>query len=137
MTSYATPTEWADYTGKAAPTDAVLRLRRASRNVDQELITANYDITDPYVVAALRDATIEQADSLRGPAYPGGLPSAYGDVGIGSVRLGARSAASTGAAPGRVPFSSVAWTILQTAGLTADAPFTESSDPLGRMIING
>lgn len=133
--SYATPAEWTEYTGRTAPTDATLRLRRASRNVDEELIGAVYDYSDPYVSAALRDATIEQADSLRGSAYPGGLPSAYGDVAIGSVRLGGRSAASTGAAPGKVPFSQLARVILQTAGLTGMAVSTESSDPLGRVLL--
>jgi hypothetical protein len=124
--SYADAQDYTDYTGKTAPADIDLRLRRASAQVDAELLSAVYDTTDPYVIAALRDATCEQAHNAREGGYSGGGASGGQDVKIGSVAIGARSSANSGALPGQVPFSSVARTILQVAGVSfTNAPMTD------------
>lgn len=134
MSSYATSTDYEDYTGKTPPADINLRLRRASRAVDGELMSSIYDATDEYVVAALRDATCEQADYMRAVGGSGGLPTGFRDVKIGSVSLGGGNGPDASGGGTRTPFSPDAFVILQTAGLTGQAPTTDARDGTGRIL---
>jgi hypothetical protein len=67
--AYATVQDLTDSNvlGYAAPANAQVLLDRASRDIDRALSTATYDVdtsgnpTDVAVIAALKDATLEQA----------------------------------------------------------------------------
>lgn len=127
MSSYATPQDYQDWTGKTPPADIVPRLRRASSNVDSELLAESYDITDPYVELALMQATCEQADYVRGLGNAGGQATGVGKAKIGSVEIqrGGSGALDPTLGGTFTPFSPVAFTILQTAGmLNGTAPRT-------------
>lgn len=122
--SYATEQDYVDWSGKAAPADISVRLRRASLNVDSELLAEVYDLTDPYVVLAMNQATCEQVDYLRTLGYPGGAPVGVVSAKIGSVDIKRGGSGSLDPSLGgtTVPFSPVAFTILQTAGMLNGTP---------------
>lgn len=124
MSSYATPQDYVEWTGKAAPADIVPRLRRASSNVDSELLAEIYDITDPYVALALNQATCEQADYVRGLGNSGGQPTGIVKAKIGSVDIQRGGSGTLDPTLGgtQTPFSPVAFTILQTAGMLNGTP---------------
>lgn len=127
--AYATPEEYEAYTGATVPAGIALMLTRASRVVDQVLLSAVYDVdddglpTDPAVQAALRDATIEQAAYWAQTGEDGtGALSEYANVSIGSVSLGRAQTEGAGPGSGARTLAPQAWQILTQAGLTGHAP---------------
>lgn len=137
MAVYATAAELAAHIAPTTvPATADRLLTRASRDVDQALLSAVYPVDDdgqPTETAhadALRDATLEQAayrmtlgDS--GAVTPG-IPAGWGSVKIGSIAIGGSSGGggiTAGAAGARIPLGPDAWAILQAAGLTGTGPY--------------
>ncbi|WP_113699181.1 hypothetical protein [Nonomuraea lactucae] len=130
--AYATVNDLAPTYVTPAPANAALLLDRATRLVDQALLTAVYEVdedglpTDPEHIAALRDATCEQVAAWLEVGETGtGASAEYSDVQIGSVRLGRGS--QTGAGGGgsaATRLAPQAWAILQQAGLTGHEPYT-------------
>ncbi|MEU3162900.1 hypothetical protein [Streptosporangium sp. NPDC006930] len=132
--AHATAEEYEDYTGESPPADIGLRLTRASRLVNRATITAQYDVdendiaTDPKILTAFREATIEQVAAwvTSGTEDGTGAAPVYQDVQIGSVRLG-RGATSGGAAGGGSAADRLApqaRMVLEEAGLLGQAPRT-------------
>jgi hypothetical protein len=131
--AYATGEEYATETGTTAPANIARLLTLASRDVDAALISAVYDVdengaaTDTTVIAALKEAAIEQAAYLidSGDSTGTGGSAVWGDVAIGSVRLGRRSqAGGAGGGSGVRPLAPQAFQVLQLAGLTGHEPRT-------------
>jgi hypothetical protein len=129
--AYATEAEYEDETGTTAPANIGRLLTLASRDVDAALIAAVYDVedgaaTDAAVVTALKEATIEQAAYWldTGDTTGTGGIAAYGDVQIGSVRLGRPSTGGTGGGSAARPLAPQALAVLQLAGLTGHEPYT-------------
>lgn len=130
--AYATEADLVPTYLATAPTQVELKLERASRTVDQALLTAVYDVdedglpTDPDVQEALRTATCEQVTAWEALGEDGtGAASSWDDVQIGSVRLARRSqtgAGGSGSAATRL--APQAWAALQQAGLTGHEPYT-------------
>lgn len=118
--SYATSADYAAYTDAAPPSGIAALLRRCSRQVDRILLTSVYDATDTDVIAALRDATCEQAVYHRARGNSAGIATGYSSVAIGSVKLD-KGAQASGSQP---EFSPDAFTILQLAGLTGGEVLT-------------
>jgi hypothetical protein len=114
------------------PTGAQQLLDRASRDIDQALLTAVYDVdsggaaTDPDVIAALRAAAIEQVayqlelgntSGIRHGMQPG-VPSG---TSAGSVDLSRGQ--SVGGNTERLPrIGEQVWSILQAAQLVPQGP---------------
>jgi hypothetical protein len=118
---HATASDWDTYIGTARPTNLTALLRRASLDVDGELVAAVYYSTDADVRAALAEATCEQAVWRKTQGMSSGIDaSTYSAVAIGSVSLARR--ASDDATRGS--FSPQAFQVLQNAGLTGQAPST-------------
>jgi hypothetical protein len=124
---YATTADYATHLRAAPPTGARRALAEASRDVDDMLLTAVYDVdddglpTDPAVAAALRDATVIQADYRRGLGDPHGRDAGRIVAGqIGSVSVTRSGTPSGQGAPAR--FASKAWQVLQQAGLVGYGP---------------
>lgn len=115
-----------------AGASAALLLKRASRDVDRALLCAVYDVedgvaTDADVLAALRDATIEQVAGMieAGDLTGTGAAAPVSGVTIGRVSVqrqlpggGATTATRVG------PLYPQAWAVLQQAGLTGQGPIT-------------
>ncbi len=124
---YATAADLADWLGLTSPPAGASRMiRAASRDVDQLLLTAVYDVdaaglpTTPAHIAALRDATCAQAEYARGRGDAYGVGAGHiKQASIGSVSF-QRGGATGGEAPGR--YSPQAYEILQQAGLTGHEP---------------
>jgi hypothetical protein len=106
----------------SVPAGAEQLLLRASRDVDQALICAVYDVADPDVVEALRDATVEQALANAADGDKTGL----GGQGPQSFNIGGLNVSKwygEGRSVRRVGrLAEQAWLILQHAGLTGQAP---------------
>jgi hypothetical protein len=124
--AYATVDQLTDYPVTVpAGVDAELLLRRASRDIDQALLTAIYDPTDPAVVTALMEATCEQVagilDSGDRTGTGAATPAASFSIGKVSVQ---RSGGSASQASQIGPLWPRAWQILQQAGLTGQGPQT-------------
>ncbi|TYB50239.1 hypothetical protein FXF51_56785 [Nonomuraea sp. PA05] len=116
-----------------APANASLLLARASRDVDQALLTAVYPVddagmpTEPAHVTALMEATCEQVAAWAAAGEDGtGATTVWDDVQIGSVRLARRGAQAGGGQTGSAarPLAPQAWSVLQQAGLTGHEPYT-------------
>lgn len=131
--AYADVTELNNHLG-FTPNNAQLLLDRASRDVDQALLTAVYDVDangDPTVqevIDALRLATLEQIagnleagdkTGLGAPAVPSGFT--LGRLSVQRGNGGANKAAQAHKV-GRL--WSPAWDVLQQAGLTGCEPWT-------------
>ena len=105
---YATEQQLAEWSGQAAPDNATVLLRAASRLVDSALLTAVYATdddgapTDTKVAAALRDATCAQAatwaalgiDPTAGPAGQSAPLVRSKKIGSASVDYDTSAAAS-------------------------------------------
>jgi hypothetical protein len=110
------------------PGNASTLLDRASRDIDRALLCSVYNTSDTVIVAALRDATLEQvAWQLESGNTSGirhgdqsGVPSGGSAGGVSLSHTGR----SVGAASAPEWLGSQAWTILQGAGLTGNPPFT-------------
>lgn len=129
---YATPAELANHLApETLPAGAARLLARASRDVDRALLCARYTVddtgapTDPKVVDALREATLEQAAYRIETGDDTGVVTGGGSAAIGSVNV-------TRTAPGAAGSGTVgvlgeqAHEVLMLAGLTGHAP---RSDP--------
>lgn len=123
---YATLDELTEYLDPASPpSDATRRLERASRQVDQELLCAVYDVDDPAIQKTLRDATLEQVAAMITNGDTGGGPgSGIGSFSIGSISVN-RASAGSPAAPRRTAAGlyEQAFAVLQQAGLTGHEPW--------------
>ncbi|MFB4276044.1 hypothetical protein ACBJ59_12170 [Nonomuraea sp. MTCD27] len=136
--AYATEADLVPDYVSPAPANVELLLTRASRLVDQALLSAVYPVdenglpTEAAHIVALRDATCEQAAAWAEEGETGtGVSGRWDDVQIGSVRL-ARRGASTGAGGGgsaAARLAPQAWDILQQAGLTGMEPHTHPVCP--------
>ncbi|WP_370446812.1 hypothetical protein [Micromonospora sp. LHW51205] len=118
--SYATVAELADKLGRT-PVNAAQLLIRASRDVDRALLCAVYDSTDTAVVAAIKEATLEQVAANLTHGNSTGLGGTRrGGFSIGRLSV---QAGSSDDAPVRIgSLWEQAWTILQAAGLTGHGP---------------
>lgn len=137
--SYATSEDYARVIGQAGPANLPLLLRRASRQVDQVLLTAVYQLTDQgarvgrTVADELADATCEQAAFLLARGFTDGLPTGFQSVAIGSVQLG-RGYSTGGGDSNALPFGDIPYAILQRAGLTGQPALTEVGPPSSLLI---
>jgi hypothetical protein len=115
--AYATSSEYTERTGQAAPADRVLEV--ASTTVDAALIGAVYNVdddgapTDAAVIAALRDATIEQALYMVESGDTTGAADGMQSMSIGRVSW----TRASGASASRKRLCSAASEILHAAGL--------------------
>lgn len=129
--SYATTTDFANFwPGQAAPTGLANLLRFASIDIDQTLVASIYDITDPAVVAVLRDACSCWAGELEA-AFPGQAGTLSASGAFASVAIGSVSLSRGSGGPGQQSYtvgrgvarSSRAYGILARAGLVGgDGP---------------
>lgn len=130
--AYATEAEYAEWLGlEEAPAGAATALLRASRMVDQMLISAVYDVdddslpTDVAVAEALRDATLAQAEYARAnrdASMVGAVQATQVSIGSLSYTRASGTAGTAGGGAGR--WSPLAWQILQQAGLTSMSPLS-------------
>lgn len=106
------------------PDNADQLLVRASLEIDRALLTAVYDTTDTAVIAALKQATLEQ---IAGNAQDGdstglgGVTQTATNFSIGKISV-QKAATSTSPVPRTVGLVSQAWLTLQAAGLTGGGP---------------
>lgn len=122
---YATPDDYATFTGVDPGTATTALLRRCSADIDRYTLTAHYlrdDTgypTDPAIIEALKDATCAQAawylETSDGDAT--GAAGQYDSVSIGSVSMSKRSGSDTTATPASSRESPEAIQILANAGL--------------------
>ena len=119
--AYATPNDL-DGIVDPVPANAELLLVRASRAVDQALLTAVYDPTDLDVIEALRQATVEQvAGTLESGDKNGlGVITTSRSFTIGKITV--QRDATTASAPTTGGLVSQAFAVLQAAGLTGQPP---------------
>jgi hypothetical protein len=118
---HATASDWDTYIGTTRPATLATLLRRASLDVDGELVAAVYRSTDTDVVTALAEATCEQAAWRKTQGAAAGIDAAqYVSVSAGSISLSRRA----GDDATRDTFSPQAFQVLQSAGLTGQAPST-------------
>lgn len=129
MPTYATAADLAALLGTAAPANADRLLDRASRVIGQATVTATYAAgtdglpTDADVLAAMRDATCEQAAwwIASGEDEGMGTAAAYSSVSIGSVSL--TRAQSGGSAASGAALAPQAYAVLSLAGLVGTGPW--------------
>lgn len=108
---------------KAAPANAAQLLVRASRDVDRALLCQVYDATDPNVVTALREATLEQVAGNLGVGNMTGLGAQAGGFTLGRLSVQPKTPGGEGA-PRRIgPLWEQAWNVLQQAQLTGQGPW--------------
>lgn len=128
--TYATTQDYATYLGSVPP-GVDLLLARATRLVDEALLSAVYAVdddgmpADSAVRSALRDATIEQAAYWVATGEDGsGATAEYANVSIGSVSLGRAQAGAGGGGSGAArSLAPQAYQILSQAGLLGHAPW--------------
>lgn len=122
--AYATVADLTDYLGHT-PDGAQRLLDRASRLIDQTILTARYGPDDSAVLTVLRDACLEQCaewDEAGADGTDAGDPSQWSSVSAGSIALsrasrpGGSSSGSAGAGTSQ-RLGSQAWMILHQAGL--------------------
>lgn len=122
--AHATPAELAEFLGRT-PDSAERMLTRASRLVDQTLISARYDPDASHVQEALRTATLEQCaewDASGTDGLAADDPSAWQSVSAGSISL-SRAGGRTGERLDTTTrLSYQAWLVLHQAGLASHAP---------------
>lgn len=129
--TYATTADYAEYLGVVPPAGVDLLLARATRLIDQAIMSAVYDVdddgmpTDSAVRSALRDAVVEQAAYWVQTGEDGvGATGEYAKVAIGSVSLERPQAGAGGPGSGAArSLAPQAWMILQQAGLTGHGPW--------------
>jgi hypothetical protein len=127
--AYATTAELQTRLGNGYnPTNAQTLLDRASRDIDQALLSAIYSPTEAAIIAALKDACLEQVvyqleigntSGIRHGMQPG-VPSGSS---AGTVDL-SRGQSAGGSSVGQPRLGEQVWSILQKAGLTGMAPYT-------------
>lgn len=129
---YATPAQYAGFIGGTLPANLVRLLRRASQDVDADLITAIYTTDDAAVLAALAEATCEQVADWLDKGWTSGAALPVSDVKIGSVQLsgllGGTSVRGGGySIPQGQRLCPRAYGVLQRAGMTGQPPGTLAS----------
>ncbi|MFF0721343.1 hypothetical protein [Micromonospora sp. NPDC003816] len=128
MGAYASVDDLNELLGRT-PLNAARLLVRASRDVDRALLCAVYDATDPAVVEALREATLEQVasglDSGDVTGTGAAPPTSSFSVGKVSVVRGGQGAGGSSAQASKIgSLWPQAWQVLQAAGLTGHGPQT-------------
>lgn len=122
--AYATVEQLTEHLGRDVPGAEAL-LERASRDVDRALLCAVYDPTNPAILAALREATLEQVAVGLEAGHVTGTGVATGSR-VGSFTLGKLSiqqSTSGDERPARIgTLWEQSWMVLQAAGLTGHAP---------------
>ncbi|MFD6889294.1 hypothetical protein [Streptomyces sp. NPDC059957] len=120
---YATPEQFATYTGQPAPADAERLLARAGEDIDSALLTAVYpvdedgDPLDAKIAAALAAASCAQVEYWVAAGDDGtGAQGRWDSVSIGPVSLSGRAASTSGASG--VELAPRAARELRRAGLT-------------------
>ena len=119
--AYATEAELTTHLGYT-PANAQQLLDRASRDVDRALLCAVYDPNDPAVVAALREATLEQVAGLLAAGDSTGLGSNVQSFTLGRLSVTRTQGSEAAVRPGQL--HPQAYAVLQAAGLTGHAPQT-------------
>ena len=105
------------------PVNAQQLLDRASRDVDRAILCAVYDPTDPAVVTALREATLEQVATNLDQGDVTGLGGTQRGRSFTIGRLNVQRSTSSDDRPARIgSLWEQAWDILQAAGLTGHGP---------------
>lgn len=110
------------------PNNAQTLLDRATRDINQTLLSAIYDTADAAVIAALKDACLEQVvynleiGNTAGVRHgmQAGVPSG---ASAGTVDL-SRGLSAGGSSVDQPRIGEQVWSILQQAGLTGMAPYT-------------
>lgn len=128
--SYATPDDLAKFLGTPAPANAQLLLDRATRLVRRAVMCAVYatdgngTATDPTVVTALKNATLEQVSAWITLGSDGTPQQQYQTVTAGRISLGrgTTSATADAVADGEA-LTRQAYLELQQAGLTNQEPW--------------
>jgi hypothetical protein len=131
---YATSAQYgaSPYGKAAAPDDIEGRLAIASRDIDDLIVSAIYDVDEddqplePDIAAALRDATIAQTSHGIDPAAglaAGEIPAGYTSVKIGTVAL-TKGKASPEVVVGGVTYAARVLQILRAQNLTNGEPQT-------------
>jgi hypothetical protein len=123
--AYATPAELAAPPYNLTPTNAQLLLDRASRDVDQALLCAVYDVEDPDVIATLKATTLEQAAGYLdyGDRTGGGVAAPAEGFTLGRLSVQKSSSSNSSGQASRIGrLWPQAWAVLQQAGLTGDGP---------------
>lgn len=123
--AYATVEELNAHIG-STPVNAQQLLDRASRDVDRALLCAVYDAADLAVVAALKEATLEQvaANLDNGDVTGNGSTRPAGfTLGRLTVQTVTQAGRDSEGAPRKIgPLWEQAWDVLQQAGLTGYGP---------------
>lgn len=123
--AYATVAQLAAPPYSRTPANAQQLLYRASRDVDQALLCAVYDVTDPAVLVALEQATLEQAAAgLDNGDLTGNGVTRGGGFTLGRLAVQTPAAGATGAPQKVGRLWAQAWAVLQLAGLTGQGPQT-------------
>lgn len=125
--AYATAQQYADLIGGTIPSNLPRLLRLASRQLDDVMFAAFYDVTDPAVLAVLAEATCEQVawQGVNGWWTSGGAPAMAREVSFGSVKIGAPSGRASGGGSSSVPLiAPAAYTLLLGANLVGGQPDT-------------
>lgn len=149
MLIYATPEELAEYTGKVNPANVGSLLRSASLLVRQATRRATYLVgpTDmprnPKLIEAFREAVCEQAGAwallkIDPSVGVAGLTAGISSKSIGSVSISYSSDADIAAARAALAsgdkLTTMAWSILQQAGLISSAVQTDPVVSIRRLI---
>lgn len=106
------------------PENAEVLLVRAAREIDRALLTATYEIDDPIVIEALRQASLEQiSGALQDGDINGlgGLTQTATNFTLGKLQV-TKAATATTPVPRTNGLVDQAWLILQAAGLTGGQP---------------
>lgn len=125
MTVYATAADYLAIIGEVGPANIARLLYLASIDIDTALMSSVYDVADTVIVAALKEATVEQAKWRIANGYSEGMVVVERGASIGSVTLSpSNTITGASAAAGVQGLAPVAWQILQRAGVTGGAPIT-------------
>lgn len=124
--SYATMQQYADIIGGTIPTNLARLLRVASRQLDDFLFSAFYDVASATILATLVEATCEQVAymGVNGWWTTGGIPAPQRAVSIGSVSIGATINSGSGGSGQIARISPIAYSLLVNAGLVGGQPDT-------------
>lgn len=130
---YATDEEYetSPYGQATAPAGIAGRLAIASRDIDELLVTAYYDVdeneqpTDEDVIEAMREATIAQASYTIDPTAhlsEGEVPAGYTSVSLGSASM-TRSKAASEVRINGIAYHPRVYALLRQGGLTGMEPW--------------
>lgn len=125
--AYATTGELTAYLGSTPPGAARL-LDRASRAVDEALLTAVYDVdntgvaTDVTIATAIKNATLEQVAAGLDAGDTTGVGVTRGSFTLGRLSVQAPTAGTAGSARTVGSLWASAWQILHLEGLTNNQP---------------